>query len=40
MARSSEQQEGLLLMFATLMPDGTPQVTPVWIDYVNGEKYW
>jgi len=21
---------------ATVMPDGTPQVTPVWIDYVNG----
>jgi PPOX class probable F420-dependent enzyme len=21
---------------ATLMPDGTPQVTPVWFDYVNG----
>lgn len=22
---------------ATLMPDGTPQSTPVWIDYVNGK---
>jgi len=22
---------------ATLMPDGSPQVTPVWIDYVNGK---
>jgi PPOX class probable F420-dependent enzyme len=22
---------------ATLMPDGTPQVTPVWIDYVDGK---
>jgi PPOX class probable F420-dependent enzyme len=22
---------------ATLMPDGTPQVTPVWIDYKNGK---
>jgi PPOX class probable F420-dependent enzyme len=22
---------------ATLMPDGTPQVTPVWIDYRNGK---
>ena len=22
---------------ATLMPDGTPQVTPVWIDYANGK---
>jgi PPOX class probable F420-dependent enzyme len=21
---------------ATVMPDGTPQVTPVWFDYVNG----
>jgi hypothetical protein len=21
---------------ATLMPDGTPQVTPVWIDYADG----
>ena len=22
---------------ATLMPDGTPQVTPVWVDYRNGK---
>jgi len=22
---------------ATLNPDGTPQVTPVWIDYMNGK---
>jgi PPOX class probable F420-dependent enzyme len=22
---------------ATLMKDGTPQVTPVWIDYMNGK---
>jgi PPOX class probable F420-dependent enzyme len=21
---------------ATLMPDGSPQVTPVWFDYING----
>jgi len=21
---------------ATIMPDGTPQVTPVWFDYANG----
>jgi PPOX class probable F420-dependent enzyme len=21
---------------ATLMPDGSPQVTPVWVDYVDG----
>ena len=23
--------------FTTLMPDGTPQTTPVWVDYQNGE---
>ena len=22
---------------ATLMPDGTPHVTPVWVDYRNGK---
>ena len=22
---------------ATVMPDGTPQVTPVWFDYTNGK---
>jgi PPOX class probable F420-dependent enzyme len=22
---------------ATIMPDGTPQVTPVWFDYANGQ---
>jgi PPOX class probable F420-dependent enzyme len=22
---------------ATLMPDGTPQVTPIWFDYTNGK---
>lgn len=22
---------------ATLMPDGSPQVTPVWVDYSNGK---
>lgn len=22
---------------ATLMPDGTPQVSPVWVDYVDGK---
>ena len=22
--------------FSTLMPDGTPQTTPVWVDYENG----
>ena len=24
-------------MFATLMPDGSPQATPVWVDYRDGE---
>ena len=24
-------------MFATLMPDGSPQATPVWVDYRGGE---
>lgn len=23
--------------FTTLMPDGSPQTTPVWVDYRNGE---
>ena len=23
----------------TLMPDGQPQTTPVWVDYVNGEVW-
>ena len=23
--------------FSTLMPDGSPQTTPVWVDYQNGE---
>lgn len=23
--------------FTTLMPDGSPQTTPVWVDYKNGE---
>jgi len=22
---------------ATIMPDGTPQVTPVWFDYTDGK---
>jgi PPOX class probable F420-dependent enzyme len=25
-----------LAHFATLMPDGSPQVTPVWVDYEDG----
>ncbi|MCB0077461.1 MAG: PPOX class F420-dependent oxidoreductase [Anaerolineales bacterium] len=24
---------------ATIMPDGSPQVTPVWVDY-DGERIW
>ena len=26
-----------LANIATLMPDGSPQVTPVWFDYTNGK---
>jgi PPOX class probable F420-dependent enzyme len=26
-----------LANIATIMPDGTPQVTPVWFDYTNGK---
>jgi len=26
-----------LASIATLMPDGSPQVTPVWFDYTNGK---
>ena len=25
--------------FTTLMPDGRPQTTPVWVDYKNGEVW-
>ena len=25
--------------FTTLMPDGSPQSTPVWVDYKNGEVW-
>lgn len=25
--------------FTTLMPDGSPQTTPVWIDFQNGELW-
>lgn len=31
------QQKTALAELATLMPDGTPQVTPVWFDYVGGK---
>ena len=30
------QQKKAFANLATLMPDGSPQVTPVWIDYANG----
>ncbi|HYR80142.1 MAG TPA: pyridoxamine 5'-phosphate oxidase family protein, partial [Candidatus Dormibacteraeota bacterium] len=26
-----------LASIATVMPDGSPQVTPVWFDYTNGK---
>ncbi len=31
------QQKKAFAALATLMPDGTPQVTPVWFDYVAGK---
>jgi hypothetical protein len=30
------QQKTAFANLATLMPDGSPQVTPVWFDYTNG----
>ena len=30
------QQKKAFANLATLMPDGSPQVTPVWFDYANG----
>lgn len=30
------QQKKAFANLATVMPDGTPQVTPVWFDYANG----
>jgi PPOX class probable F420-dependent enzyme len=30
------QQKKAFAHLATVMPDGTPQVTPVWFDYSNG----
>lgn len=30
------QQKTAFAALATLMPDGSPQVTPVWFDYRNG----
>ncbi len=31
------QQKKAFAELATVMPDGTPQVTPVWFDYVDGK---
>jgi PPOX class probable F420-dependent enzyme len=31
------QQKTTFANLATIMPDGTPQVTPVWFDYTNGK---
>jgi PPOX class probable F420-dependent enzyme len=31
------QQKKAFAELATLMPDGTPQVTPVWFDYTGGK---
>ena len=30
------QQKAIVAHLATIMPDGTPQVTPVWFDYADG----
>jgi PPOX class probable F420-dependent enzyme len=30
------QQKKAFANLATVMPDGSPQVTPVWFDYTNG----
>lgn len=30
-------QKKAFAAFTTLMPDGAPQTTPVWVDYQNGE---
>src|SRR5271165_5411074 len=31
------QQKTTFASLATIMPDGTPQVTPVWFDYTDGK---
>ena len=31
------QQKKAFASLATIMPDGSPQVTPVWFDYANGK---
>jgi PPOX class probable F420-dependent enzyme len=35
-ARDLLTQKKAFANLATLMPDGTPQVTPVWVDYRDG----
>jgi PPOX class probable F420-dependent enzyme len=30
------QQKKAFAIISTVMPDGSPQVTPVWFDYANG----
>ena len=30
------QQKKAFAIISTVMPDGSPQVTPVWFDYTNG----
>jgi PPOX class probable F420-dependent enzyme len=35
--RDLVQSKKTFAHLATLMPDGTPQSTPVWIDYINGK---
>lgn len=32
-------QKKAFAAFTTLMPDGGPQTTPVWVDYQNGELW-
>lgn len=32
-------QKKAFAAFTTLMPDGSPQTTPVWVDYQNGEVW-
>jgi hypothetical protein len=31
------QQKTTFAHLARIMPDGTPQVTPVWLDYTDGK---
>ena len=31
------EQKKAFAHLATIMPNGTPQVTPVWFDYTNGK---